>query len=128
MLEVARFATVGGLSAVVYALTILACVRVFDMSIAVATIPGYLASMVLNYSLQKLWTFRSGARHVAAVPKYLSVHAVGIAINYAAVEALMTLAGAPYLLAQAVGVALVAAWSFLAQKYWTFAVTKRTAD
>lgn len=122
ILEVVRFGVVGGASAVVYALTIVICVFGFGVGVAVATIPGYLASMVLNYTLQKIWTFRSDAAHITSVPKYLFVHIVGIGINYGAVEALMSLVGLHYLIAQAIAVTLVAIWSYFAQKYWTFAV------
>jgi putative flippase GtrA len=128
LLEMLRFATVGGLSAVVYAATIAACVFWLDLDIALSTIPGYIASMALNYTLQKLWTFKSDARHAIAVPKYLFVHAVGIAINFATVQTLMSLAGARYLPAQVLAVALVAAWSYLAQKFWTFPVKPPAAD
>lgn len=123
--ELARFATVGGASVVVYAATVFVCISVLGLGVAAATVPGYLAAMVLNYALQKIWTFRSDARHVTAAPRFLFVHAVGMALNYGAVQALTSLAHAAYPSAQVAGIAVVAVWSYLAQKYWAFAARKR---
>jgi putative flippase GtrA len=127
LLQLARFATVGATSVVVYAATVSFCIRLLGFDVAAATIPGYLAAMVLNYALQKLWTFPSDARHVTAAPRYLFVHAIGVALNYGAVQVLMGRAHTPYLLAQAIAIAMIAAWSYLAQKHWAFAGRKRAA-
>lgn len=122
--EIVRFGVVGGASAAVYAVTIVACIYLLDMRASISTVPAYIVSMAVNYTLQKSWTFRNDVAHMASLPKYLFVHAVGIAINYGTVEAAVTGLGAPYLPAQVVAVGLVACWSYMAQKYWAFAVRR----
>jgi putative flippase GtrA len=119
--ELVRFGTIGGTSVLIYAIAMLVLVQAAGVDIAVATVPAYLLSMVFNYLMQKLWTFRSKASHISSVPKYLFVHAVGIAINYFAVAGAIHVLGAHYALGQAAAIAIIATWSYVGQKFWAFA-------
>ena len=55
----------------------------------------------------------------AALPRFAAVATVGAAINTVIVGSLFA-AGLHYLVAQVAATAIVLAWNFLANKYWTF--------
>ena len=140
--ELARFGFVGVLSNVVYfgALWLL---RTLELPWWAAATLAYALSMVLNYVLQRSFTFRSTRAHAEAGKRYVVAQLGGMAINSATLEILLgqraldwalgpalssyvfTLAFLPALPLRIVlgqGIALVAntAYSYVTQRFWVF--------
>ena len=140
--EAARFGLVGVLSNVVYfgALWLL---RTLLVPWWLAASVAYALSMLLNYALQRTFTFRSTRSHGQAARRYVVVQLTGLAINSAILEILLgrhvldhmlgpewsafaiTLPGLPALplrvaLAQGFSLAVTMACSYVAQRYWVF--------
>jgi len=89
---------------------------------------AYAASMVVNYLLQRSFTFRSERPHRQAVGRYALVHGVGITLNAAMLEVLVGWMRFSLLIVQGAAVVIVAIWSYLAQKVWVFVAVDEAAS
>lgn len=115
--ELIRFGTVGAATAGLYVL-LLWLFRSLDLPLPLAAAAAYALGVTFNYGLQRIWTFRSEVPHRRALPRFLFVHGAGLALNSAT---LAVLTGAlPLWASQSVAVALIAVWSYGAQKLWVF--------
>ena len=84
-----------------------------------ATISFTLAALV-NYNLNRRWTFRSNGRRLYQLPIFFTIAVLGVLINnnimYFGVEKIEL----HYLLAKVGATAMVTIWNFLGNKYLTF--------
>jgi putative flippase GtrA len=145
--ELARFGFVGVLSNLVYfgGLWVL---RTAALPWWVAASIAYALSMVLNYLLQRSFTFKSTRAHGEAGKRYVVAQLGGMAINSATLEILLgqraldwalgpalsgyvfALSGLPELPLRVLvgqGLALVAntAYSYVTQRFWVFRAEAR---
>ena len=118
--ETVRFCVVGATTTVVYVTIILSLLKLTGLPLAPASAVAYLFAMVLNYLLQRNWTFVSKKKHSIAVPRFIFVHAIGIVINALTLQVLTVHVGLRYAVSQIVAVLLIAVWSYLALKIWVF--------
>lgn len=84
-----------------------------------ASAAGFVASILVSYTLQKYWVFRSDQGHLAAGLKFLTVTAVALGVNTATLwtgEAI----GAPYQGAQLVALVLIPVVNYALNASWTF--------
>jgi putative flippase GtrA len=73
-----------------------------------------------NYTWNRVWTFRHQRGHMAYQGlRFLMVSTVALAANLAFLAILVGL-GVPKISAQAVAIALVTPWNFVANKLWSF--------
>jgi putative flippase GtrA len=82
------------------------------LSLVVATFNGY--------TFNRVWTFRAGAHQNVTLAKYATVQAVCLLANVALLALLVEVAGQGEIVAQAIAFPVIAAFSFLAQRMWTF--------
>jgi putative flippase GtrA len=81
---------------------------------------SFAVAVTNNYAWNRLWTFRGQRGAVAPQGvRFLAVSTVALAANLAFLSAMVAL-GIPEFPAQAVAIALVAPWSFTANKLWSF--------
>ncbi len=114
-----RFLIVGGIATAVHYALLMALVHV-----GVAPVPassaGFVLGAIVNYALNRRFTFASARRHREAVPRFAATALAGLAIN-GALMWLFTTAGAPhYLIAQAGATIGTLAWNFAVNRLWTF--------
>jgi putative flippase GtrA len=81
---------------------------------------AYLGSIVVNYALQRSFTFRSQKTHTHSGPRYILVHSVGMAINSGVLGLTVDVLKLPFLPSQVAAIGLVAIWSYIGQKRWAF--------
>lgn len=81
---------------------------------------GFLASAIVSYWLNYKLTFSSGIAHHRALPKFLLVGSVGLALNTVLVGLLTGYGGFHWLAAQLVATFTVLCWNFGANLLWTF--------
>lgn len=91
--------------------------------LAIATLAGYAVSLVINYSLNRNWTFQAGTDHRRTLTKY----AIVVAFNVGTTELLilgLPHHGARYVANKLIAVAVNAVINFAAGRYWVFAHPK----
>jgi putative flippase GtrA len=88
--------------------------------LALATLAGYALGVVVNYSLNRNWTFKSERDHRQTLIRYSALLVVNVAITEGVVLAL-THVGVYYLLSKLVAVAIIAVLNFFVGRHWVFA-------
>ena len=80
------------------------------------------AAVINGYTWNRLWTFRAGRHRNTMLAKYYGVQAGCLALNVSLLTLLVELAGLGKVVAAAVALPVVAAVSFLVNRFWTFEV------
>ena len=83
---------------------------------AAAFVVGGLVNYAINYRL----TFRSDAKHRVALPRFLAVAVMGLALNTALMWLLVKPLGVQYVAAQIVTTIVTFFFHFAVNKAWTF--------
>lgn len=102
-------------------LVLITGVEIFRISPLAASISGYALGVVVNYALNYRYTFSSSKKHRFVIPKFLTVMTVGMLINAGIMFIGIGWMGLNYLLAQLIAVMIVLTWSFIANRFWSFA-------
>lgn len=118
--QFAKFAGVGVLGTAVHYFTLVLLVHAVGVHAVLASTIGFLFGAVVNYYLNYFFTFVSTKAHYDAMPKFCAVAAVGMVINGAIMEHLISVFSTPYIVAQVFATALVLVWNFSANRIWTF--------
>lgn len=118
--ELARFGVAGLMTEVVYFGLLWLCGLWSGLPLWGRATLAYLGSIIVNYSMQRTFTFRSNKAHVQAGPRYLAVHAMGMGINAGVLGISVDWLELPFLPCQIAAIGLVAICSYLGQKYWAF--------
>lgn len=102
-------------------LVLILLVEVWQVSILLASIIGYIVGIIVNYLANYGFTFQSNRHHRILIPKFLVVMFVGLLINVAIMVIGIHWIGIHYVLAQLAAVVVVLGWSFSANRLWVFA-------
>ena len=119
-MRLARFASVGLATNAIYFAALAVCQLALHTPLWLGAALAYGLSAVFNYLAQRRYTFQSDAAHSAALPKYIVVQGVALALNSLILEVLVTRIGLHYLLAQGLALVATTAWSYVAQRAWVF--------
>lgn len=114
------FGLVGLVGTAAHYLVLAFLVELLASPVLLATTTGFVVGAVVNYVLNRRFTFSSTAPHHIALPKFLTVAAAGAVLNGAVVGLLVALTPWHYLLAQLLATAVVLVWNFVANLLWTF--------
>jgi putative flippase GtrA len=118
-LQLAKFCTVGA-SGYVVNLAVYAILLALGVHYLPAAVCSFLVAVTNNYLWNRVWTFRHQRGHLVFQGfRFLLVSTVALAANLAFLSALVAL-GVPKLPAQAIAIALVTPWNFVANKLWSF--------
>jgi putative flippase GtrA len=118
--QFALFSGVGVFAAVGHYGTLVALSELADVAPVPASLAGFIVGGIISYVLNYRFTFRSTKQHREALAKFLTVAAVGFALNGLAMAALTGPAKLHYLVAQVLTTFLVLLWTFSCNRYWTF--------
>ncbi len=119
-IELAKFCTVGATGYVVNLAVFTLLVHGFDVHYLIAATCSFLVAVTNNYTWNRLWTFRHRRGHIAYQGiRFLIVSTIALAANLLFLAILVAL-GMPKVPAQAVAIALVTPWNFVANKLWSF--------
>jgi dolichol-phosphate mannosyltransferase len=117
--QLLKFCTVG-LSGYVVNLAVFAGLLALDVHYLAAAVCSFAVSVTNNYWWNRHWTFRRERGHlVYQGMRFLLVSLIALGVNLAALTTLVAL-GVSKLPAQAVAIALVTPWNFVANKLWSF--------
>jgi putative flippase GtrA len=118
-IQLAKFCAVGA-SGYAVNLAVYATLLHFGVFYLLAAVGSFLAAVTNNYAWNRLWTFRRQRGHpLFQGVRFLVVSVVALAANLAFLSILVAV-GVPKLPAQAVAIALVTPWNFVANKLWSF--------
>lgn len=118
--EVGRFGLAGIASELVYFGFLWLLVSRSTVPLWCSSSVAYAGSLLVNYVLQRWFTFRSKKPHSHAGPRYLLIHAVGMGLNSGTLGLGVDVLNLPLVPCQVVAIGLVAVWSYIAQKRWAF--------
>lgn len=114
------FAVVGTLATATQYMVLVLLVELAAMKPVSASSTGFLFGAVVNYCLNRRFTFKSKKAHHKAMMQFICILAIGFCLN----ALLMTLGThytpLPYILVQVFATLLVLFWNFLAHRHWTF--------
>ena len=117
--QLAKFCTVGA-SGYIVNLAVYATLLALDVNYLLAAVCSFLVAVTNNYTWNRVWTFRHQRGHLAFQGfRFLVVSTVALGANLAFLSSLVAL-GVPKLPAQALAIALVTPWNFVANKLWSF--------
>lgn len=119
LLRLVRFAIVGAVGTAAHYGLLLALVEGLGAAPLAGSVAGFGLGAVVNYSLNRLFVFRSGRAHREALPRFVVVALAGLGWN-ALLMALLTALGLHYLVAQILTTALLLLWHYGAHAVWTF--------
>ena len=118
--QLAKFCVVGATGYVVNLAVFAALVHGAGMHYIPAAICSFLVAVTNNYTWNRVWTFRHERGHFAYQGlRFLLVSTIALAANLVFLAALVAF-GVPKIPAQAVAIALVTPWNFVANKLWSF--------
>lgn len=119
-LEIIRFGVMGATSSGIYLAMMIPLKWLVPAALWLVALIAYLLSMIANYFLQRRITFRSHRQHREAVSRFLVVQLVGLGLNSALLELLVTRQHGNFWIGQGLAILVVAVWSYGAQKFWVF--------
>ncbi len=97
------------------------CREIIGLNQYVANSTGFLAAVVSNYTLNRVWTFRSRDPGVAAqFSKFLVASLIGLGLNNGIIYVLHEQAEVLFYVAKLIATALVMLWNFWANYTFTF--------
>jgi putative flippase GtrA len=116
----ARFATVGLLNTAIGLAAIYAVMYFFRTGPAIANAVGYLLGIVVSFSLNRVWTFKSKRPAAQALPMFLLVAGFSYALNLAGVILSISYLSINTYLSQLVGVSTYTVCMFFGCRWFVF--------
>lgn len=114
-----RFLVIGGIATALHYAVFAVCVYGFDMAPVPASSTGFLLSALVNYFLNKRYTFQSDRAHRQALPRFAVTALMGLLWN-AVLLALFVQIGMMVWLAQVITTIAVLGWNFIVNARWAF--------
>jgi len=121
--QLVKFGVVGGSGYIVNIAVFAALTGLADLHHISAAVGAFLVAVTNNFAWNRVWTFKE---QVADTPpahqgaRFLVVSLVGLGVNLAVLEALVSGAGVAELPSQALAVAIAMPVNFIGNKLWTF--------
>lgn len=122
-----RFATVGFMTAALYALILIVCVEMLGYRSFVGAAIAYMLAVGFNYLAHYTWTYHADTPHRSTAPRYLVTTVVLFFINVMATAALPGLLGVSYAVVQGLLMALAALATFITLSKWVFSSRGKSA-
>ena len=106
-------------------LTLIILVELFGVQPVVATTLGFIVGMLVNYTLNRSFTFRSAIPHLEGGTKFLLVGVTTGLLNALAVFWGVELLGLNYLAVQVAATMVFFLVNFALNEFWTFRESRR---
>jgi putative flippase GtrA len=119
--QLLRFGLVGALNTLIGLSAIYGLMFIFNVSVIWANLLGYATGLIVSFILNRVWTFNSGQRLAAVLPKYILVAALCYTLNLGVVEFSTLHFSVNRYLAQLFGVGVYTITMFLSCRWFVFA-------
>lgn len=116
-----RFLLVGGTAAAVHEAVVLALVEAGWLLPWQANLPAFALAWCVSYTGHRSLTFASDRPHREALPRFLGVSLLGLALNQALYVALLRWTPLHYAVALFITLAAVAVLTYVLARAWAFA-------
>ncbi|MEW6118588.1 MAG: GtrA family protein [Pseudomonadota bacterium] len=120
LIQFSRFGAVGAIGTAAHYALFLVLVEGAGTDPVAASTAGALLGALVNYVLNRRYTFRSARRHREALPRFLAVAGAGLVLNAGLMLLLVDGLGMHYLPSQVIATLGVLFWNFTANRLWTF--------
>ena len=124
---VTRFLIVGAAATVTQFAILIVLVEFANVPEIAAPVLSYGGGAVLNYALNRSFTFRSNAAHRTAVPRFALMVITGLTLN-TLIFTLLHSVGLYYILAQAITTLTVLIFNYTVASRWVFVGQDRARD
>jgi putative flippase GtrA len=124
--ELLRFLLVGGFCTTLQYLVLVTAVEFAHADAVIASAAGFLLSAVVNYLLNRRFTWASKVPHGVASRRFATVLLIGLALNVLGMRLLHGYLHWHYVLAQVLTTVVTLLWNFTGHRRWTFASTAAT--
>jgi putative flippase GtrA len=115
-----RYALVGAAGTLAQYVILVVLVEAGWAGVVAASTLGAIAGALVNYALNRRYTFASDSPHVRSLPRFMLVAAAGIVVNAAVLALLERYTALPYLVSQVIATAFVLVAGFVANRTWSF--------
>jgi putative flippase GtrA len=119
--QLLRYASVGVAAAVAHYGTLIGLVQSHLTGDVIGTLWGFIAGGIVSYWLNRRFTFVSDRAHGAAMPRFIATAFGGFILTGVLMWILSDQLGLYYMLAQPVITVIVMFWTFVGNRFWTFA-------
>ena len=116
-----RYVVVGGTALGLHLIVLQALLVTHACAPWIASAIGFIVACTFNYTLQRLWVFRSGRSHAAALPRYVAITTFMLGVNTVLFATLFGF-GVPPLVGQTLTTGCVFVLNFFANRRCTFGV------
>jgi putative flippase GtrA len=124
--ELLRFLLVGGFCTALQYMVLVAGVEFAHADAVIASAAGFLVSAVVNYLLNRRFTWASNVPHGRAVRRFITVLLIGLALNVLGMRLLHGYLHWHYVFAQVLTTVVTLLWNFTGHRDWTFATPAAT--
>lgn len=115
-----RFLGVGVIATLVHYAVLVVGVQWLHRDAAASSAVGFTVSAVLNYLLNRRFTFASDSRHRDAAPRFAVIALAGLGLTWALMVLFTRVLGWHYLVSQLISTGVVLLWNFVGNALWTF--------
>ena len=120
-----RFLLVGGGCTVLQYLVMYLMIKWRGLDFALASNIGYLAGAVVNYSINRVFTFESETAYGRGLLKFILLVLVALVLNYTIVRILTTQFRVHVVIAQILATGTTLFWNFFGSRLFVFPDAKR---
>lgn len=118
--QLLSFIGIGGFCTALQYIILFILTELFGIHPTISSTTGYTLSAVANYLLNKRITFKSDTAHTKALPRFITVVAIGIILNWIVLDFFYSMLHLHYFASQIIASVVVLFWNFGANKIWTF--------
>lgn len=115
-----RFLLVGAIGTAAHFAVLIILVSGLGINPVIGSTAGFITGMVINYSLNRRFTFYSKRAHKEAFWRFVTVAFIGMIINSSAMALFTMGMNIHYLVAQAMASIMALSWNFLGSRHWVF--------
>jgi dolichol-phosphate mannosyltransferase len=120
-MQLIRFAAVGASGYAVNLVVFAVCLHALRIDYRAAAVLAFIVSVVNNFWWNRHWTFAAKHEHpIGQGARFFAVSLVAFAFTYVVLITLVSSAGVPKVVAQAIAIVAGTPLSFLGQKLWSF--------
>jgi putative flippase GtrA len=115
-----RFTGVGAIGTAGHYMTLVLLVEAAGVDAVPASLAGFVVGALINYHLNRSYTFQSDVAHRIALPKFFTIAAIGALLNTMIMSLAVHQFDLHYLASQVLATGIVLVWGFLGNHLWTF--------
>ena len=115
-----KYCIVGGTAAVVDFGILFILTDFFSVHYLTSATVSFIVSALVNYSLNRSWTFRSNGKNRKQLPNFFTIATMGLVLNNGMMYTGVEFFGLWYILAKVIATGVVVIWNFFGNKYITF--------